>query len=108
MKRRSEGDTKGFLSYADEASFSTDFKTNPTSFTSDSTAGSMLDPIFVKVVCWYDTSGATLAALWTLSVPKSRQLVPTQLQVVSSCWQTPIPTLRRRAQAGMPMAQDQG
>ena len=62
MQRRSEGDTKGFLSYADEASGSTDFETNPTSFTFDSKAGIMLDPIFVRVVCWYNTSGATLAA----------------------------------------------
>ena len=43
-----------------------------------------------------------------LSIPKSRQLVPTQLQVVSASWRTPTPMLKRRAQAGMPMAQDQG
>ena len=30
-KRHAEGDSKGFLSYADEAFFSTNFKTNPTS-----------------------------------------------------------------------------
>ena len=62
MKRRSEGDTKGFLSYADEASGSTDFKTKPTSFTFDSKAAIMPDLVFVKVVCGYNTSGATLAA----------------------------------------------
>ncbi|CAE7850842.1 GAPC1 [Symbiodinium microadriaticum] len=37
MKKRSEGDMKGYLGYTDEA-----------------LAGIMLDPTFVKVVCWYD------------------------------------------------------
>jgi len=54
MKRRSEGDMKGFLGYTDEALVSTDFETNPISCTFDSKAGIMLDPTFVKVVCWYD------------------------------------------------------
>merc|ERR1711988_565439 len=54
MKRRAEGDMKGFLGYTDEALVSTDFKTNPISCTFDSKAGIMLDPTFVKVVCWYD------------------------------------------------------
>ncbi len=65
MKRRSGGDTKGFLRYADEASASTDSNTNPTSFSFDSKAGITLDPIFVKVVGWYNTSGSTLAVQWT-------------------------------------------
>mmetsp|Transcript_36691 Transcript_36691/g.86026 ORF Transcript_36691/g.86026 Transcript_36691/m.86026 type:complete len:425 (+) Transcript_36691:93-1367(+) len=54
MKRRSEGDMKGFLGYTDEALVSTDFETCPISCTFDSKAGIMLDPTFVKVVCWYD------------------------------------------------------
>merc|ERR1712054_381315 len=54
MKRRSEGDMKGFLGYTDEPLVSTDFETNPISCTFDSKAGIMLDPTFVKVVCWYD------------------------------------------------------
>jgi len=54
MKARSEGDMKGFLGYTDEALVSTDFETNPISCTFDSKAGIMLDPTFVKVVCWYD------------------------------------------------------
>merc|ERR1719411_2289293 len=54
MKRRSEGDMKGYLGYTDEALVSTDFETNPISCTFDSKAGIMLDPTFVKVVCWYD------------------------------------------------------
>merc|ERR1712165_39839 len=54
MKKRSEGDMKGFLGYTDEALVSTDFETNPISCTFDSKAGIMLDPTFVKVVCWYD------------------------------------------------------
>ncbi|CAE7909642.1 GAPC1, partial [Symbiodinium sp. KB8] len=54
MKKRSEGDMKGYLGYTDEALVSTDFETNPISCTFDSKAGIMLDPTFVKVVCWYD------------------------------------------------------
>ncbi|CAE7368131.1 GAPC1 [Symbiodinium natans] len=53
MKKRSEGDMKGYLGYTDEALVSTDFETNPISCTFDSKAGIMLDPTFVKVVCWY-------------------------------------------------------
>merc|ERR1719337_568387 len=54
IKRRSEGDMKGFLGYCDESLVSTDFETCPISSTFDSKAGIMLDPTFVKVVCWYD------------------------------------------------------
>merc|ERR1719444_694947 len=54
MKRRSEGDMKGYLGYTDEPLVSTDFETCPISCTFDSKAGIMLDPTFVKVVCWYD------------------------------------------------------
>ncbi|CAE7446874.1 GAPC1, partial [Symbiodinium sp. KB8] len=53
MKKRSEGDMKGYLGYTDEALVSTDFETCPISCTFDSKAGIMLDPTFVKVVCWY-------------------------------------------------------
>eukprot|EP00403_Amphidinium_massartii_P046927 CAMPEP_0178465080 /NCGR_PEP_ID=MMETSP0689_2-20121128/51173_1 /TAXON_ID=160604 /ORGANISM="Amphidinium massartii, Strain CS-259" /LENGTH=160 /DNA_ID=CAMNT_0020092001 /DNA_START=27 /DNA_END=507 /DNA_ORIENTATION=- len=45
---------KGYLGYTDEALVSTDFETCPISCTFDSKAGIMLDPTFVKVVCWYD------------------------------------------------------
>jgi phosphoglycerate kinase len=54
MKRRADGDMKGFLGYTDESLVSTDFETCPISCTFDSKAGIMLDPTFVKVVCWYD------------------------------------------------------
>ena len=54
MKKRSEGDMKGYLGYTDEALVSTDFETCPISCTFDAKAGIMLDPTFVKVVCWYD------------------------------------------------------
>merc|ERR1712146_678417 len=47
-------DMKGFLGYTDEALVSTDFETCPISCTFDAKAGIMLDPTFVKVVCWYD------------------------------------------------------
>merc|ERR1711977_334187 len=42
VKRRSEGDMKGFLGYCDEALVSTDFETCPISSTFDSKAGIML------------------------------------------------------------------
>ena len=54
IKRRSEGDMKGFLGYCDEAVVSTDFETSPISSTFDAKAGIMLDPTFVKLVAWYD------------------------------------------------------
>merc|ERR1712066_344877 len=54
IKRRSEGDMKGFLGYCDEPLVSTDFETCPISSTFDSKAGIMLDPTFVKLVAWYD------------------------------------------------------
>jgi len=54
MKKRSEGDMKGYLGYTDESLVSTDFETCPISCTFDSKAGIMLDSTFVKVVCWYD------------------------------------------------------
>merc|ERR1712056_174699 len=54
IKRRSEGDMKGFLGYTDEALVSTDFETSPISSTFDAKAGIMLDPTFVKLVAWYD------------------------------------------------------
>merc|ERR1712232_309663 len=54
IKRRSEGDMKGFLGYCDEALVSTDFETCPISSTFDAKAGIMLDPTFVKLVAWYD------------------------------------------------------
>merc|ERR1711881_573682 len=49
IKRRSEGDMKGFLGYSDEPLVSTDFETCPISSTFDSKAGIMLDPTFVKL-----------------------------------------------------------
>jgi len=54
IKRRSEGDMKGFLGYCDEDLVSTDFETCTTSSVFDSKAGIMLDPTFVKLVAWYD------------------------------------------------------
>merc|ERR1711933_401970 len=54
IKRRSEGDMKGFLGYCDEALVSTGFETCTISSTFDAKAGIMLDSTFVKVVAWYD------------------------------------------------------
>ncbi|CAK0906309.1 unnamed protein product, partial [Prorocentrum cordatum] len=54
IKRRSEGDMKGFLGYCDVALVSTDFETCPVSSAFDFKAGIMLDRTFVKLVAWYD------------------------------------------------------
>merc|ERR1711978_514232 len=54
IKRRSEGDMKGFLGYCNEALVSTDFETCTISSTFDAKAGIMLDDTFVKLVAWYD------------------------------------------------------
>ena len=54
VKRRSEGDMKGFLGYTDEAVVSTDFESWPISSTFDAEAGISLNPNFVKLVAWYD------------------------------------------------------
>merc|ERR1712127_292025 len=54
VKRRSEGDMKGFLGYTDEALVSTDFESWPISSTFDAEAGIGLNDNFVKLVAWYD------------------------------------------------------
>ena len=54
VKRRSEGDMKGFLGYTDEDLVSTDFKSWPVSSTFDAKAGIGLNPTFVKLIAWYD------------------------------------------------------
>lgn len=54
IKKRSEGDMKGFLGYSDEPLVSTDYEGNSISSIFDAGAGIMLNPSFVKVVAWYD------------------------------------------------------
>merc|ERR1712183_137709 len=54
IKRRSEGDMKGFLGYSDEPLVSTDYEGELRSSVFDAGAGIMLNPRFVKVVAWYD------------------------------------------------------
>ncbi|EKX53527.1 GAPDH, chloroplast-targeted [Guillardia theta CCMP2712] len=54
VKRRANGDMKGFLGYCDEPLVSTDFVSEPTSSIFDAEAGIMLNPRFVKLVAWYD------------------------------------------------------
>merc|ERR1719436_2345528 len=54
IKRRSEGDMKGFLGYSDEPLVSTDYEGEIRSSVFDAGAGIMLNPRFVKVVAWYD------------------------------------------------------
>lgn len=54
IKRRADGDMKGFLGYTSEDLVSSDFITCPISSVFDSKAGIMLNPRFVKLVAWYD------------------------------------------------------
>jgi len=54
IKRRANGDMKGFLGYTDEDLVSQDFVTCPISSVFDAKAGIMLNPKFVKLIAWYD------------------------------------------------------
>jgi len=54
VKKRAEGDMKGFLGYSDEPLVSTDYQGNFISSIFDADAGIMLNPNFVKLVAWYD------------------------------------------------------
>merc|ERR1712226_209528 len=54
VKRRAEGDMKGFLGYSDEPLVSTDFEGDYRSSIFDADAGIMLNPNFVKLIAWYD------------------------------------------------------
>merc|ERR1719210_130774 len=54
IKKRAEGDMKGFLGYSDEPLVSTDYEGEIRSSVFDAGAGIMLNPRFVKVVAWYD------------------------------------------------------
>jgi len=68
IKRRANGDMKGFLGYTDEALVSTDFNTYPISSTFDAGAGIMLNPKFVKLVAWYDNEWGYSARVKDLMV----------------------------------------
>jgi len=54
IKANSEGSQKGFLGYSDEPLVSSDFEGDLRSSIFDSQAGIMLNPNFVKLICWYD------------------------------------------------------
>jgi len=54
IKRRADGDMKGFLGFSDEPLVSTDYEGCAISSTFDAGAGIMLNEHFVKVVAWYD------------------------------------------------------
>merc|ERR1719261_2283207 len=54
VQKNAAGSQKGFLGYCDEPLVSTDFETDEWSCIFDAGAGIMLNPNFVKVVCWYD------------------------------------------------------
>jgi len=54
IKANSEGSQKGFLGYTDEPLVSTDFEGDDRSCIFDAGAGIMLNPKFVKLICWYD------------------------------------------------------
>lgn len=59
IKRRANGDMKGFLGYTDEDLVSQDFVSCPISSVFDSKAGIMLNPRFVKLIAWYDNEVRT-------------------------------------------------
>jgi len=54
IKANSEGSQKGFLGYSDEPLVSSDFEGDLRSSIFDADAGIMLNPNFVKLICWYD------------------------------------------------------
>jgi glyceraldehyde 3-phosphate dehydrogenase len=54
IKRRADGDMKGFLGYTNEDLVSQDFVSCPISSVFDAKAGIMLNPQFVKLIAWYD------------------------------------------------------
>lgn len=59
VKRASENELKGILSYTEDAVVSQDFVGNPNSSIFDATAGIQLSPNFVKLVSWYDNEWGT-------------------------------------------------
>ncbi len=54
IKKASEGELKGILSWTDEANVSSDFIGEAHTSIFDVNAGIMLSPTFVKLVSWYD------------------------------------------------------
>jgi len=58
VKRAAEKDMKGIVAYIEEDCVSSDFITDAHTCIFDSKAGIMLNPHFVKVICWYDNEWA--------------------------------------------------
>jgi len=54
IRRRADGDMKGYLGYTDEDLVSSDFISSPVASVFDAKAGIQLNPRFVKLVAWYD------------------------------------------------------
>merc|ERR1712127_129505 len=54
IKRRADGDMKGFIGYSDEPLVSTDYEGQTISSVFDADAGIMLNEKFVKLIAWYD------------------------------------------------------
>mmetsp|Transcript_13739 Transcript_13739/g.32078 ORF Transcript_13739/g.32078 Transcript_13739/m.32078 type:complete len:371 (+) Transcript_13739:53-1165(+) len=54
IQKNAAGSQKGFLGYTDEPLVSTDMETQKESCIFDAGAGIMLNPNFVKIICWYD------------------------------------------------------
>jgi len=54
IQKNAAGSQKGFLGYTDEPLVSTDMETQVESCIFDAGAGIMLNPNFVKIICWYD------------------------------------------------------
>jgi glyceraldehyde 3-phosphate dehydrogenase len=58
VKRAAEKELKGIVAFIEEDCVSSDFITDAHTCIFDSKAGIMLNPHFVKVICWYDNEWA--------------------------------------------------
>jgi glyceraldehyde 3-phosphate dehydrogenase len=68
MKQASQGSLKGVLGYTEEEVVSTDMRGESCTSLFDAKAGMQLDPIFVKLIAWYDIEWAYSSKLLDLAV----------------------------------------
>jgi len=68
MKAAAAGPLSGVLAYSDEELVSTDLRGNPCTSIFDAKAGLQLDPMFVKLIAWYDNEWGYSSKLLDLAV----------------------------------------
>jgi glyceraldehyde 3-phosphate dehydrogenase len=73
IKKKADGEMKGYLGYCDEPLVSTDFESEPISSVFDAGAGIMLNPKFVKLIAWYDNEWGYSNRVVDLMVHMARQ-----------------------------------